>query len=149
MGGDMYSAESFPRLVRSLTRDGHHIVDFACGQHHIVAFTTTGEIYEWGNRTWMEPHPIPVPDQHREALKDIKKVVAGDKFSLALTSAGQLFSWGTKASGCLAQGSDIPKNVLEPTPVPAARFSHQQVVDVEASKNRCLAITHEGEFVSG
>lgn len=146
--GDMYSAESFPRLLRSLPAEGHKIVDFACGTHHVVVFTDQGAIYEWGNRTWLEPHSISLPEEHREALKDVRQLAAGDKFSLALTGCGRVFAWGAKSSGCIVQGPGGPKNVVEPTLVASSEFGRQKVVELVASKNRCLAITDEGEYVA-
>ncbi|CAK0899107.1 unnamed protein product [Prorocentrum cordatum] len=149
--GDMYSAESFPRLLRSLPAEGHKILDFACGSNHVVVFTDQGAIYEWGNRTltWLEPHAISLPEEHREALKDdVEQLAAGDKFSLARTGCGRVFAWGAKSSGCLVQGPSGPKNVVEPTPVASTEFGKQKVVELAASKNRCLAITDEGELVA-
>ena len=66
--GDMYSAERFPRLVRSLPLEGHKIVDFACGEHHVVALAADGSLFEWGDRSWLEPHkvlPPQIDDQER------------------------------------------------------------------------------------
>mmetsp|Transcript_79939 Transcript_79939/g.202253 ORF Transcript_79939/g.202253 Transcript_79939/m.202253 type:complete len:444 (-) Transcript_79939:1-1332(-) len=144
--GDMYSAERYPRLVRSLPAEGHKIVDFACGEHHLVVLTEEGVLYEWGARTWLEPHAVSIPDQYKDVLKNVTKLAAGEKFSFALASNGTLFSWGSKSSGCLAQGADCPKTIVEPTPVPSSTFGHQKVVDVVASKSRCLAITAEDEY---
>lgn len=59
--GDMYSAERFPRLVRSLPLEGHKIVDFACGEHHVVALAADGSLFEWGDRSWLEPHKVLPP----------------------------------------------------------------------------------------
>lgn len=146
--GDMYSAERYPRLVRSLPVEGHRIVDFDCGEYHLVALTAAGAIYEWGNRTWLEPHPVTLPSRYEAGLKNIVKVVAGEKYSFALTAEGQVYSWGAKSSGCLAQGEDCEKMLVQPTPVPAAAFGHQQVVDITASKSRCLAITLEDTYVA-
>jgi len=146
--GDMYSAESYPRLVRSLPSEGLRILDFTCGEHHLVVRTDSGALYEWGGRTWLEPHAVPIPEEHREALQTITKLEAGEKFSFALCADGTLFSWGSKASGCLAQGPDCPKIVVEPTPVPSSTFGHQKIVDIVASKSRCLAITVEDEFTA-
>merc|ERR1712217_166711 len=101
---------------------------------------------EWGSRTWLEPHPVPIPSQHAESLKTVVKLAAGEKFSFALAEDGTLFSWGSKASGCLAQGLDCAKTVVEPAPVPSSTFSHQKIVDITASKSRCLAITVEDEY---
>jgi len=146
--GDMYSAERYPRLVRSLPLEGHRVVDFDCGEHHLVALTAAGAIYEWGNRTWLEPHPVTLPARYSGGLQGIIKVVAGDKCSFAITEDGQVYSWGAKASGCLAQGENCPKQVVQPTLVPPTTFGHQQVVDLKASKGRCLAITLEDTHVA-
>jgi len=146
--GDMYSAERYPRLVRSLPLEGHRIIDMACGEQHVVCLTASGALYEWGNRTWLEPHPVSLPARYSEGLKDIVKVAAGDKFSYALTASGSLYSWGSKASGCLGLGPDCDKNVVEPTLVPAEAFGHQRIIDVVASKWRCLAITQEDAHVA-
>jgi alpha-tubulin suppressor-like RCC1 family protein len=145
--GDMYSAERYPRIVRSLPVDNQKVIDFACGEHHLVALTESGDIYEWGNRLWLEPHRVSRSERYKEDLKDIVKVAAGDKYSFALTREGRLFSWGAKSSGCLAQGEDCPKTIVEPTPVPYDLFGRQKVVDVAASKKRCLAITLEDELL--
>jgi len=144
--GDFYSAERYPRLIRSLPLEGHQVVDFACGEHHVVVLTSAGSIYEWGNRTWLEPHPVSLPSRYEEGLKDIERVAAGDKCSFALTKRGELYSWGAKASGCLALGPSSPKTVVEPTPVPAETFGNQRIVDIASSKSRCLAITRETEY---
>lgn len=144
--GDFYSAERYPRLVRTLPMEGHRVIDFACGEHHVVALTAAGSLYEWGSRTWLEPHPISLPGRFEDGLNSIVKVAAGDKFSLCLTRDGQLYSWGSKASGCLAQGPGAPKTLLEPTLVPSETFEHQRIVDIAASKWRCLAITQEDGF---
>lgn len=36
--------------MRHLPMEGHVFRDFACGDRHIVAVTTAGAIYEWGDR---------------------------------------------------------------------------------------------------
>lgn len=146
--GDMYSAERYPRLVRGLPSEGLRILDFACGEFHLVVVTDTGALYEWGGRAWLEPHEISLPSAYRDSLKSVTKLAAGEKYSFALSTDGTLYSWGSKASGCLAQGPDCPKTLVEPTPVAAAAFRHQKVVDIAASKNRCLAITLEDEYAA-
>jgi len=146
--GDMYSAERYPRLVRNLSAEGVRIVDFACGEHAIIVCTESGDLYQWGGRTWLEPHRVSIPVQYAESLSKVVKVAAGDKFNFALSADGTLYSWGSKSSGCLALGEECAKQVVEPTPVSAETFGHQKVVDIVASKSRCLAITAEDEYVS-
>lgn len=146
--GDMYSSSRYPRLVRSLPLEGHTLADFVCGEHHVVAVTTAGAIYEWGSRLWLEPHPVTLPSRYEEGLKGIVKIVAGYRCSFALTEDGRLYSWGSKSSGCLALGPNCPKNVFEPTLISPETFGHQRVVDIAVSKSRCLAITEETEFTA-
>eukprot|EP00415_Alexandrium_ostenfeldii_P002165 UN2165 len=146
--GDMFLAERYPRLVRSLPVEGHRLVDFDCGEYHLVVLPAAGAIYEWGNRTWLEPHSVTLPSLYEGGVKDIVKVVAGEKCSFALASEGQFYFWGAKSSGCLAQGEDCEKMLVQPPLVPAAAFGHQQVVDIPASKCRFLAITLEDPYVA-
>lgn len=141
---DVDSAAKYPQLVRSLPLEGHRVIDFACGEHHVVVLTAAGSIYEWGDRMWLEPHPVSLPARYQEGLKDIIKVAAGEKCSFALSSSGILYSWGQSASGCLALGKDCPESIVQPTAIPAETFDHQPVVDIIAAKGRCLAVTLEG-----
>ena len=44
------------------------VVDFACGEHHVICVTSQGELFEWGDRSWLEPHrvlPPQVEDEER------------------------------------------------------------------------------------
>ena len=45
----------YPFLMRQLPMEGHVFRDFACGDRHMVAVTTVGAIYEWGDRRHIEP----------------------------------------------------------------------------------------------
>ena len=48
----------YPFLMRHLPMEGHVFRDFACGDRHIVAVTTAGAIYEWGDRrSWAKKNP--------------------------------------------------------------------------------------------
>lgn len=139
-----FSEEKYPRLVRTLPLEGHRIIDFACGETHVVALTAAGSIYEWGARRWLQPHSVSLPARYDGGLKGLFKVAAGENCSFALSSDGTLYSWGQGASGCLALGDACPESVVQPTPVPAETFDRQPVVDIFAAKGRCLAVTLEG-----
>lgn len=138
---DMNSAERYPRLVKSLPLEGHQVVDFACGEHHVVALTSAGAIYEWGNRRQFEPQALTLPSRYERGLKNLVRVVAGDSASFALTADGRLYSWGSRASGCLVQDPGGPEVVAAPVLVPPECFGGAQVIDVAASRGHCLAIT--------
>ena len=48
------SGMKYPFLMRQLPMEGHVFRDFACGDRHMVAVTTAGAIYEWGDRRHIE-----------------------------------------------------------------------------------------------
>lgn len=144
----------YPFLMRQLPMEGHVFRDFACGDRHMVAVTTAGAIYEWGDRRNFEPTAITLPSRYQEGLKGVWKVAAGEGYSFALTLSGELYSWGRPLSGCLALPSDADadardaRDPLVPRPqrVPFEVFGggDVRVLDIAASKQRCLAITESG-----
>lgn len=68
----------YPFLMRQLPMEGHVFRDFACGDRHMVAVTTAGAIYEWGDRRNFEPTAITLPSRYQEGLKGVWKVAAGE-----------------------------------------------------------------------
>eukprot|EP00439_Symbiodinium_sp_Y106_P024978 s6741_g3.t1 len=109
--------ERFPRLVRSLPSEGHRIVDFACGEHHVVVLTSDGVLFEWGDRTWLEPHRVSPP---------------------------QVRDYPHESSGCMVLGAEGPKNVVEPTQISSEVFQHHKLLDVAAAKGRTMLIGDDG-----
>ena len=45
------------------------VVDFACGEHHVICLTADGYLYEWGDRSWLEPHRVLSPQVEDEERK--------------------------------------------------------------------------------
>ncbi|CAE7302936.1 HERC1 [Symbiodinium necroappetens] len=133
----------YPFLLRNMPMEGHALRDFACGDHHIVALTSAGAIYEWGDRHHFEPTAITLPSRYQEGLKGIWKVAAGESCSFALSMDGSLYSWGRKSSGCLALGDSCEEWVKRPVQIPPEKFGNQRVVDIIASKHHCMAITEK------
>jgi len=132
---DAYSR--YPRLVRALPMEGHAVVDFACGDTHMLALTSSGAIYEWGNRNHFEPYPVTLPSRYADGLKDICKLAAGDGTSFALTGDGALYHWKTRPKDPSAGGVQV----VAPARVPGAAFGGDRVLDIAASGTRCAAVT--------
>ena len=132
--GDMHSAERYPRQIPFFDAERTVIRDIACGENHVVALASNGAIYYWGDRTWLEPHLVSLPEVNG-GLRGVKKIVAGSKHSLALTEDGLLYAWGGKEG-------------IVPTLVDPKMFRNQKVLDVAAARNRCSVVTSSRELVA-
>jgi alpha-tubulin suppressor-like RCC1 family protein len=144
--GDMHSAERYPRRIPFFETERTFIKDIACGENHIVALAQNGALYSWGDRTWLEPHVLSLPEANG-GLKGITRIVAGSKCSFALSSSGIVYAWGMKSSGCLVlENSD--RNVPTPIAVPPAMFGNEKVVDIAIYRQRCMAVTTDEEYLA-
>src|SRR5262249_30507361 len=76
----------------------------------------------------------------------LRSVSAGCNFALAVTSAGQVLSWGTNAYGKLGLGPDEPRGSL--VPVPALIPPGDLVTAVSAGCHHSLALTASGQALA-
>lgn len=92
------------------------IVQVAGGSGHTVALTSTGNVYAWGlgtsgqlgnNGTASSSTPVEVcaPGGCTSYLSNVVQVVAGETWSAALTSAGNVYVWGSATYGQLGNGT--------------------------------------------
>ena len=144
--GDMHSAERYPRRIPFFESERVQIRDVACGENHMVAVAANGAIYYWGDRTWLEPHVVSLPEANG-GLKSINKIVAGSKYSFALSESGIVYAWGAKNSGCLILPDLKKGNTVVPTPIPPSIFGNEKVIDITAGRQRCTAVTTDEEYV--
>ena len=108
-----------PRTVPALLKmfgdkvAGTSVLQVACGQSHTLALCDNGTVYAWGlnddlqlglgstfGRKINKPEPVA-----ELAGKGVLRVAAGKNFSMALTEAGDLFTWGAGGSNQLGHGS--------------------------------------------
>ena len=98
------------RLLGAITGIKFNNID--AGTYHSLAASKGGEVYCWGANDHAQlglgdldardtPHAI----LHKFSRAKVTKVAAGDRHSLALTDAGEVFSWGSADCGQL--GYDI------------------------------------------
>ncbi|XP_063595413.1 probable E3 ubiquitin-protein ligase HERC4 [Penaeus indicus] len=98
-----------PELVDNL--ENYSIVQVAAGDQHSIALTSWGLIYAWGENGFgqlglnsTEPHTS-VPKLVKSlARKQVIQVACGSSHTLALTSGGELYAWGSNLSGQLGLG---------------------------------------------
>jgi len=88
---DVYAMENFPRAIDGL--EGHEIAYISAGHAHAVALTTTGELFLWGMKNWMEPHKV------ESGGVSFKSVSCGRNFTAAVTDAGDVYTFGGGSLG--------------------------------------------------
>jgi alpha-tubulin suppressor-like RCC1 family protein len=110
-----------------ITIPGVTFAQIAAGGEHSLAVSTAGTLYTFGENkqgqlgyeTAEIGNPTPMPVTLPGATGPVTQVSAGDYFSLALTSTGQLYSFGGNMYGQLGTIAHLEK----PNPNPPALVS--------------------------
>ncbi|KDO23608.1 hypothetical protein SPRG_10803 [Saprolegnia parasitica CBS 223.65] len=119
LGGAITSTKS-PRKLRELP--GLAFTSIACGGYHSAAVTSTGALYTWGRNLEGQlghasslfstsdnetQNGVFFHPKHVDAFlkKRCKHIACGDKFSIILTDAGDVYACGEGQVGQLGQGT--------------------------------------------
>lgn len=121
---------SQPMRVEELVSRNERVVDIACGSGHTILCTAIQEYLDGkgvhqtvqtrGGRLYMTGAALAIgrPCSRWVHCTDIcspvKQVAAGTNHSAALTAQGELFLWGSNASGCCGQPLKV-QSVARPT----------------------------------
>uniref|UniRef100_A0A6B2EBN7 HECT-type E3 ubiquitin transferase n=1 Tax=Phlebotomus kandelakii TaxID=1109342 RepID=A0A6B2EBN7_9DIPT len=141
------STQLKPKLVTALL--GHRVVQVACGSRdaQTLALTEDGLVFSWGDgdfgklgRGGSEGCSLP---QQIERLNGVGviQIECGAQFSLALTTNGEVWTWGKGDYFRLGHGSD--QHVRKPTPIQGLRG--KKVIHVAVGALHCLAVTETGQ----
>ena len=136
------------------------------GTDFAVGLTNKGRIYAWGwhgnepnimgdgrlgfntNSTAYEPYEITGANgggflKELYKTKTFTQVAAGDDFALALTSDGQVYSWGNNSHGQLGNGS--LESEAKAYDVTASFADASKIVGIDAAGTRGAAWTEDGQ----
>jgi alpha-tubulin suppressor-like RCC1 family protein len=118
LGTGYTSSSSFPVPVVDANSvfAGKIIIAISCGGMHIMALAKTGELTGWGDNTGgkigdgttaSRTHPVSVIDVYSVfvASQPIIAVSAGYSHTMALSSAGNVYGWGSGLYGQLGNGA--------------------------------------------
>ncbi|XP_063233987.1 probable E3 ubiquitin-protein ligase HERC1 isoform X2 [Bacillus rossius redtenbacheri] len=143
LGHGDYNGRNTPTLVRDLAGVG----SVACGSAHTIALSEDGKtVWSFGSGdngklghgdTLKVSRPKVV-----EALQGttVRKVAAGSQFSLALTSGGQVYTWGFGA--CLGAPAGETTSLL---PQAVEELGAARVIDVAVGDTHVLALAQDGD----
>ncbi|CAK7354710.1 unnamed protein product [Dovyalis caffra] len=129
--------------------DDHEIVSITCGADHTTAYSASRmEVYSWGwgdfgrlghgnSSDLFTPQPI----KALHGLK-IRQIACGDSHCLAVTTDGEVLSWGRNQNGQLGLGTT--EDSLLPQKIQA--FQGVSVKMVAAGAEHTVAVTEDGEL---
>ncbi|KAL4535240.1 hypothetical protein Ndes2437A_g05967 [Nannochloris sp. 'desiccata'] len=150
-GAHLHSGESAiisPRLVAALGK--RQVVAVAAAKHHTILCTSAGEVWAMGsnrhgqlglsNAADTQPEPRRV-----SALRSrVIAIAAANKHSVAVTAAGEVYSWGSNCLGQLGYGTFDSGSSTAPRLVEALKG--RVVVAAAAAKRHTLALTADGDI---
>ena len=99
---------------------GTHIIQIAAGVLQSLALSSTGQVYAWGDNldgelgngtTTGSPVPVAVSAGAIPPGTTIVQIAAGNLYSLALSSTGQVYAWGANLLGELGSGTTTSSSV--------------------------------------
>ncbi|KAK3242147.1 hypothetical protein CYMTET_48143 [Cymbomonas tetramitiformis] len=130
------------------------VATVAVGKNHTLASVDTGDVFSWGrNRDGSRPalgytaeiQPTPRKVGHLKAHCIL--VAAANKHSAALTSRGELFTWGANREGQLGYTSTSGGVLVDAnlTPRTVDYLKGRELVHVSLSKRHSVVVDSEGD----
>ena len=142
IGGAPASSE-IPTLIEAITRP----ISVAAGQSLFAAIDQTGSLYTWGLNV---DHALGRPTEHLNAvpgvvagLPPMQAVALGDNFMIALSHAGEVFSFGSNSAGQLGLGH--LNNAATPARVPVPVPMTASIKSIAVGATHVLALSREGD----
>ncbi|WBW74255.1 RCC1 family Ran GEF [Schizosaccharomyces osmophilus] len=132
------------------------VAQVAAGTDHILALTTTGKVYTWGNgqqcqlgRRMMDRRRLQGLKPEPLALKNIVAVGAGAYHSFAINSKGKVYAWGlnmTKQCGIADEEDEEEGIVTKPTLVEA--LEPYKIKAITGGEHHTLALLEDGRVLA-
>jgi alpha-tubulin suppressor-like RCC1 family protein len=124
------------------------VVNAVCSSFAGVGVTANGTIYTWGSNTalgynsdFANPPRSTFLDGALQG-KEVMSVAAGGKFTIALTTDSQVYSWGDNTNGCLGNtDSSVPVGYF---PALVSALSNYKIAKIVASETTVGALSTTG-----
>ena len=148
-----------PTLIERL--EGNRFAKVTCGGGHMAALNSEGSLFTWGldndgqlghqpeekntnskfyKPTFFKGGKPPAPVAGPLVGKRVVDVDCGRYFSAAVTSEGEIYTWGAGRDFALGHGDRVNKHL--PTRVEA--LVGEKIVKVACGKNFCVALSASG-----
>ncbi|BDR52133.1 hypothetical protein KIM372_00400 [Bombiscardovia nodaiensis] len=130
---------------------GEHITQLSAGNGHFLALSSGGQVYAWGDNDRGQLGDGTFNDSsnfqlvHTPAGVGFKAIAAGELHSTALTTTGDLYTWGANQYGELGDGSTTDRSTPVMVSVSGGRVEFKAV---SASYYHTLALSDKGVIYS-
>jgi YD repeat-containing protein len=153
LGDGTSNDRSTPTLINVPSlQSGETIAQVTAGSSHSLAVTTQARVYSWGSNgsgqlgngtTTSRNTPTLINVPNLQSGESIDHVSAGSSHSLAVTTQGRVYAWGSNGSGQLGDGTSSVR--LTPTLINVLNLqSGETIAQVTAGYSHSLAVTTQG-----
>lgn len=137
-----------------------NMIGIAASGNHAVALRADGSVWGWGantsgqvgngaTNTWVTtPTPVLAPSGQSGNLAGIVAVAAGTNHSLALTSGGNVYAWGSDSAGQLGDADTSLTSQSLPVVVQKSGVALTNVVALAGGAINSFALRNDGSVVS-
>ena len=135
-----------------------NIVQVACGVDHVLALSSTGRLYSWGNgqqlqlgRRVVERTRFTNLVPREFGLKSIRAIGAGSYHSFAISTTGKVYAWGLNQFGQCGidrQGSVGEDGAVISSPSIVESLGGYDVVSITGGEHHSLALTSDGQLLA-
>jgi alpha-tubulin suppressor-like RCC1 family protein len=134
---------TYPKQVEGVSE----IKDIKAGGGFVLAQDTSEQVWMWGTMSdysttlpkRSEPHVITLSGG--TPLQNVVQIAASENAAYALTSSGQLYSWGYGGFNELGQGSSVTESVYASPVLQADGTAITSVTSIAAGRNTAYAIS--------
>lgn len=150
--------------INAVEKDLDGTISVTTGKSHSVALKSDGTVLAWGDNTYGQlgngesggesTIPIQVKGLNGEGfLNEVKEIVAGDNFNMALKNDGTVVTWGQNAYGGRGAGvgkGDYLSLILTPLLVKNENQTNtlSGITSISADGNHSLALSSTGTVYS-
>ncbi|KAJ0400988.1 hypothetical protein P43SY_003542 [Pythium insidiosum] len=147
-------AQIEPRLIEALA--GVSIVSVATKGSHVLARTSDGQVYTWGRGdegqlghgdrlSTAQPRLVQALARQRVHL-----ICAGRSHSVAVTSEGAIYSWGSNEDGALGRNGSTADDFVSPEPQQIEALPKLHVLQIDCgSRHTVVLMADHRVFVWG
>ncbi|KAK9475858.1 regulator of chromosome condensation 1/beta-lactamase-inhibitor protein II [Lipomyces japonicus] len=130
------------------------VAQIATGQDHVLALTTTGRVYSWGNgqqfqlgRRVLDRAKMQALHPREFGIKNIKYIASGEFHSFAIDISGNVLTWGLNQygqCGIPSEGAGEDGAVIT-SPTYVDGLKDRDIVSIAGGEHHSIALSSSGD----